>query len=174
MHAEADIEQAAMHGVSAETIKALRISHLVENVHYLFLGSGALSYTDEGEDKLAELLKADPPTAPKIDPAKKEGGAETPPPSGEESTPLPPTPPQPPVSLPLEATEPPREASLVVIRKYPNPIWVQCRHPDKPKAFVDIRVNPSNRLIPGDSIECAFEGDQWLCCQPGLKPRIRP
>ena len=148
MHAAADIEQAACHGVSVETVTELRISALTEGRHYA-LTAGSLAYTAEGEQALASLLSADQP------PQKKEGGRSRNKQSPAENTP---------------SSSP--QAALCVLRLYPNPLFVQVRTPDGGTA--DLHVRPHASLAPGSLIECEQSDGQWLCTHPGLIPRPRP
>lgn len=151
MHAAADIEQAACHGVSVETVAELRITALTEGLHYA-VATGSLAYTAEGERALASLLSAEPP------PPKKEGGRSR----GKA---------QPSGNAPSSPSSP-QQAALTVLRLYPNPLFVQVRTPDGGEA--DLHIRPHASLTVGTAIECELIDGQWLCTQPGLIPRLRP
>lgn len=145
MAADADLAMARHFNVSPDTISALRRQKLVKPDHWSSEGR-AVVYTDEGTRELARLLDAEPPDVSAVAAPKKEGGG----------------------GAPDEAQEPGNE--LLVVKCYPNPLFVRVRCPDQ--AEVDVKVSSNKRLRPGFRLLCApSSGGEWQCIHPGVCPR---
>lgn len=145
MAAEADLAQAAHFGVSPETIAALRRQKLANPDHWASEGR-AVVYTDEGVRELARLLGADTPDASAATAPKKEGGGGA-----------------------TDCAEEP-ENELLVVKLYPNPLFVRVRTPDGHEC--DVRVASNQRLKPGFRLLCKHSRAQgWCCIHPGIRPR---
>lgn len=56
--------------------------------------------------------------------------------------------------------------SLVILRLFPNPLWVLVSTPDGSTAQVRVRQN--TKLQPRMRLQCQAEDGQWRCVQPGL------
>lgn len=67
-----------------------------------------------------------------------------------------------------EAATPPQEASLLVLHRLPNPIFVRVRLPDQ--TAYDLRVRRNARLSPRMLLRCVAHEGGWKCVQPGYAP----
>lgn len=56
--------------------------------------------------------------------------------------------------------------SLVILKLFPNPIWVLVSTPDGGTAQVRVRRNAN--LQTRMHLQCRSEDGQWRCVQPGL------
>jgi hypothetical protein len=62
---------------------------------------------------------------------------------------------------------------LLVLKCYPNPLWVRVRTPQGGEC--DLEVSSNKRLQPGFRLRCepmpAETGGGWRCIHPGVQPR---
>lgn len=152
--AAADDRLADALGLPSDVVKIHRNSCLTEGVHFLRGEGGRVDYTPEGEEAVRAALSAQkkeaapPAPLPPDAPEKKEGAA-------------PPAEPGSPVLLKL-------------LRRYPNPIWIDVQAGAE---RVLVRVKNNNLLAADKRVLCrqwpAPDG-RWECCQRGQAFPLKP
>ncbi len=73
---------------------------------------------------------------------------------------------------PVVAVENPAAAfvNLKVLRRCPNPTFIQCQSPPPCPVAVNVRVRRNNRLRPGMLLQCKGAGKEWKCVHAGFAP----
>ena len=163
-------ELAEKTGLTVGIIANMRLG-LMEGEHFLVVKKGVL-YTEQGEEKIMEILGC------VVGVSKKNGLVlQGPPaPAGAQDEPrhgqVPendraPTAAQPvPQKNGAEPKPEERKTDLVVIKVFPNPIWVQCLKKNAAKGsreFWNCRVSYNRRMRAGQALDgCLDEGDHFL------------
>ena len=157
-------------GLAYEVLANMRLG-LIEGEHYVLKGKG-VHYTAQGEEKIMDILGCG------MGGSKKNGlvlqGPPAPAVAQDEPRhgPRPETDREPMAAQPVPqkngaAPKPEeRKTDLIVIKVFPNPIWVQCLKKNAAKGsreFWNCRVSYNRRMRAGQALDgCLDEGDHFL------------